>query len=268
MANISSALENERYIFNIKTVQSGAIRILIEALKEILTDGNITITPEGIKLIAMDPTHSVLIHLKLQSENFEYFQVSKKITIGINMLNLFKLIKTMTNSETLTLFVEKNNENQLGIIIHNSEKNSQTTYKLNLLDIQEDEVDIPPAEFETELTLPSGDFQKIIRDMINIGENIEVTSIGNQLKLICNGDFAHQETVLGETNNGLKFSTSQSPELPIQGIFSLKYLLLFTKCTNLCNQIHLYIKNDYPLIIQYAVASLGSIKLCLAPNTN
>ena len=104
--------------------------------------------------------------------------------------------------------------------------------------------------------------------MINIGENIEVTSIGNQLKLICNGDFAHQETVLGETNNGLKFSTSQSPELPIQGIFSLKYLLLFTKCTNLCNQIHLYIKNDYPLIIQYAVASLGSIKLCLAPNTN
>ena len=109
MANISSAIENERYIFNIKTVQSGAIRILIEALKEILTDGNITITPEGIKLIAMDPTHSVLIHLKLQSENFEYFHVSKKITIGINMLNLFKLIKTMTNSETLTLFVEKNN---------------------------------------------------------------------------------------------------------------------------------------------------------------
>ena len=37
--------------------------------------------------------------------------------------NLFKLIKTMTNSETLTLFVEKNNENQLGIIIQNSEKN-------------------------------------------------------------------------------------------------------------------------------------------------
>jgi len=267
MANISSAIENERYIFNIKTVQSGAIRILIEALKEILTDGNITITPEGIKLIAMDPTHSVLIHLKLQSENFEYFQVSKKITIGINMLNLFKLIKTMTNSETLTLFVEKNNENQLGIIIHNSEKNSQTTYKLNLLDIQEDDIDIPPAEFETELTLPSGDFQKIIRDMINIGENIEIKSIGSQLILNCSGDFASQETILGETNNGLKYKQAADESLPIQGLFSLKYLILFTKCTNLCNQINIYIKNDYPLIIKYLVASLGTIKLCLAPNT-
>ena len=27
-------------------------------------------------------------------------------------------------------------------------------------------------------------------------------------------------------------------------------------------------KNDYPLIIQYTIASLGIIKLCLAPNTN
>ena len=248
---------DDKYIFNIKTVQSGAIRILIEALKEILTDGNITIDNNGIKLIAMDSTHSVLIHLKLEAQNFEYFKCNKPITIGINMLNLFKLIKTMTNSETLTLFIEKNNENQLGIIIHNSEKNSQTTYKLNLLDIQMDEINIPPAEFETELTLPSYDFQKIIRDMINIGEDIEITSIGNQLKLVCNGEFAHQETVLGETNNGLKFSTTQSPELPIQGVFSLKYLLLFTKCTNLCNQIQFYIKNDYPLVIKYAVASLG-----------
>ena len=269
MVNNSDNSENcdDKYIFNIKTVQSGAFRILIEALKEILTDGNISIDSNGIKLMAMDSTHTVLIHLKLDATNFEFFNCNEKITIGVNMLNLFKLIKTMTNSETLTLFIEKNNENQLGIIIHNSEKNSQTTYKLNLLDIQDDDISIPPAEFETELTLPSGDFQKIIRDMINIGENMEITSIGNQLKLVCNGEFAHQETILGETNNGLKFSTTQSPELPIQGIFSLKYLLLFTKCTNLCNQIHLYIKNDYPLIIQYAVASLGTIKLCLAPNT-
>ena len=74
-----------------------------------------------------------------------------------------------------------------------------------------------------------------------------------------------QETTLGETQNGLQFSQSSAPETPIQGILK-KYLLLFTKCTNMCNQIHMYIKNDYPLVIKYAVANLGDIKLCLAPN--
>ena len=39
----------------------------------------------------------------------------------------------------------------------------------------------------------------------------------------------------------------------VQGSFSLKYLILFTKCTNLCNLINIFLKNDYPLIIQYNV---------------
>jgi proliferating cell nuclear antigen len=51
----------------------------------------------------------------------------------------------------------------------------------------------------------------------------------------------------------------------IQGMFSLKYLVLFTKCTNLSSSIELYLKNDYPLIIRYQVANLGEVKLCLAP---
>ena len=44
-----------------------------------------------------------------------------------------------------------------------------------------------------------------------------------------------------------------------------KHLVSYCKCTNLCNSIELFLKNDYPLIIKYAVASLGEIKLCLAP---
>jgi proliferating cell nuclear antigen len=259
--------DNDKYILNIKTVQSGPFRILVEALKEILTDGNFIFDETGIKLIAMDSTHTVLIHMKLNSDKFESFYCPKKIVAGVNMGNFFKLIKTMGNSDSLELFIEKKNENIIGIKIFNPEKNLQTIYKLNLLDIIDENINIPPAEFETELTFPSNDFQKIIRDMINIGENIEIRSINEQLILKCSGDFAEQETILRETNNGLKITQNTNNNTLIQGIFSLKYLILFTKCTNLCNQIHLYIKNDYPLVINYSVASLGNIKLCLAPNT-
>ena len=103
--------------------------------------------------------------------------------------------------------------------------------------------------------------------MINIGSDVEIKSIGSTLTLNCNGDFASQNTILNETQDGLNYKQIQNPEFPVQGIYSLKYLMLFTKCTNLCPQIQLYIKNDYPLIIQYTIASLGTIKLCLAPKT-
>jgi proliferating cell nuclear antigen len=258
-------MDDDKYLFMIRTVQSGAFRVLVEALKEILTDTNLVIDKTGIKLIATDNSQIVLIHMKLLSENFEYFYCDKKYNIGINMMNLFKLIKTMNNNDTLSLFIEKNDENRLGIKINNSDKNVQTLFKMNLLDISDDEINIPPAKFETELTLPSSDFQKLVRDMTNIGEKIEIKSVGNSLILTCEGDFACQETLLCETQNGLNFSKITGPEKPIQGIFSLKYLSLFTKCTNLCNIIHVYIKNDYPLIIRYDVANLGNIKLCLSP---
>jgi proliferating cell nuclear antigen len=259
---------DEQYALHIQTVQSSAIRILVEALKEILTDCNFIFDKDGLKLIAMDSTHTVLIHMKLESNKFEHFYCEKQIQVGLNMLNLHKLIKTMNNSDTLTLYLKKNDMNKMGIIINNNDKKTQTTYELNLLDIPKDDISIPPAEFDTELVLPSSDFQKFIRDMINIGEDVEIKSVDETLIFKCKGDFASQETILGETDAGLQFSQSTVSDNPVQGIFSLKYLMLFTRCTNLCNHILLYIKNDYPLIIQYSVASLGYIKLCLAPNTS
>ena len=81
----------------------------------------------------------------------------------------------------------------------------------------------------------------------------------------CLGDFASQETIIGEMGGGLSFIKNQNRDEIVQGVFALKHLVLFSKCTNLCNSIELYLKNDYPLIIKYTVASLGEIKLCLAP---
>ena len=258
-------MSSDNYILEVKTVQSSAFRILIEALKEILTDANLEFDESGIKIMAMDSSHTVLVHLKLNSEQFEEFHCKNKLILGINMINLFKLIKTMSNNDTLTLYIEEDNQSVLGIKIENSEKNTITRYKLNLMDLHEDNIQIPPTVFESVITLPSSDFQKICRDMHNLADDIEIKSVGSQLIFNCKGEFASQETCIGEANSGMTFIQNQNPDEIVQGLFALKHLVLFSKCTNLCNSIELYLKNDYPLIIKYTVASLGSIKLCLAP---
>ena len=87
-------------IIEIKTVQSAAFRVLIEALKEILTDANFEFDETGIKVIAMDSSHTVLVHLKLNNDNFEHYMCKNKRVLGINMLNMFKLIKTISTIVT------------------------------------------------------------------------------------------------------------------------------------------------------------------------
>ena len=54
----------------------------------------------------------------------------------------------------------------------------------------------------------------------------------------------------------------------VQGYYSLKELILFTKCTNLCPSIELYLKNNFPIIVKYTVGDLGEIKLALTPKLN
>lgn len=264
--NIDNVLgEQSNYQLEVRTVQSPPFRCLIEALKEILTDANIEFDETGMKIIAMDASHTVLVHLKLDSKNFENYYCPEKLALGVGMLNFFKLIKTLGNNDTLSLFVGKEDPNKLGIKIENGEKNSITRYKLNLMDLPEETISVPPATFESVITMPSVDFQKLCRDMYNIADFLEISSVGNQLIFNCKGDIGTAEHIIGENNSGMAFIKNNNPDEIVQGVFALKHLVMFTKCTNLSNQVEIYLKNDYPLIISYGVASLGTIKLCLAP---
>ena len=124
---------------------------------------------------------------------------------------------------------------------------------------------VPNVKFSSIINIPSIDFQKIIRDLANISEKLEIKSVNNELIFICNGQYAKAEIRRTESNNSMQFIQKQNPDDIIQGEFSLKNLIYFIKCTNLCNQIEIYLNNNKPLIVKYNVASLGEIRLCLAP---
>ena len=112
--------------------------------------------------------------------------------------------------------------------------------------------------------MPSTDFQKIIRDLSCISDKLEIKSVGNELIFKCSGQFANAEIRRTESDGSMEFSQKQDSSKIIQGEFSLKNLGYFIKCTNLCNQIEMYLENDLPFVVKYDVADLGSIKLCLA----
>ena len=63
----------ENYNFYLQTSKTPPIKTTSEVLKEILTQGNLECSPEGIKLMAMDSSHTVLIHLKLEGKNLEEY---------------------------------------------------------------------------------------------------------------------------------------------------------------------------------------------------
>ena len=251
-------------LFEIRTVQSAAFRILIEALKEILTEANLEFDSTGIKVIDVDETHTVLTYLRLNADRFEYFYCPVKYVLGINMIYLFKLIKTLSNNDSLTLFLPANNPNKLGIRAENAEKGTTNTWMMKLFDTNVENIEFPTISFTSIIHIPSADFQKICRDFNALAEKLEITSSNSDLIFRCIGDFVEGETMIMSNNNGSIEVERNTSEI-VQGVFELKYLVLFTKCTNLCTSTQIHLKNDYPLVLRYMVANLGEVRLVLAP---
>ena len=257
-------------VLTIKTVQISPFRTLMTALKDILLETNITFQADGIRIINMDKSHTILAHLYLAAQNFEFYECKKeKIIIGVNMFHLFKLINSIDNDDTLTIYIE-NSDYVDGIVSHLALKFENglikqcKTQKLRLIEPEPEELNYPDVKFSSIINLPSADFQKIIRDLSCISDKLEIKSVGNELIFKCSGQFASAEIHRAESDGSMGFILKQDPSKVIQGEFSLKNLGYFIKCTNLCSQIEIYLENDLPLVVKYEVASLGSIMLCLS----
>lgn len=273
---------NSKYVLEMKTVQIAPVRTLMTALKDILLETNIIfnqeytdssgkVIPAGIRVINMDKSHTILAHLFLDALKFEHFYCKyPKIVIGVNMLHLFKLINTIDNDDTLTIYIEEKDYSDgiveyLGLKFENGDIKQSKIQKLKLIEPDEEELDMPSVKFSSIINLPSTDFQKIIRDLSNISERLEIKSVGNELVFSCTGPFASCKISRSESDGITEFVKKCDDTSVIQGEFSLKNLSYFIKCTNLCNNIEMYLENDLPLVVKYNVASLGEVKLCVAP---
>lgn len=253
------------YSLYIKSVSGGAVKTLFECLRDILHDVSLTFDENGLKLVTMDGARCALIYMKLEASKFQTFHCPTSQRVGINVANIYKLLRALGTHDTVVLSIKKNS-NDMAIQTFNADRNTKTQFNLKLLDVNSENITVPSVDFETVLTLPSTFFQRLCRDMFNLSDIMTIVSKGNDLILSCEGDFASQETVISEAEECLNLQISS--DACIEGRYSLKYLTLFCKASSLSNTVEIFLKKNYPIILKYCVASLGEIRFCLAPKIN
>jgi proliferating cell nuclear antigen len=265
-------MNEEKNVLTIMTVQIQPIRNMITAIKDILTDATIVFTKQGMKIINFDKTHTIVLNVSLDARKFErYVCLPEKIMVCANTFQLFKVISTMSNDDTLSMYIEKADYNEgvvshLGLQYDNGSIKQCYSQKLRLLDPDPEELIVPNVTYSTVINLPTADFQKFIRDLNGISDRIEIKYSNNVLMFSAEGMFASSRIYRSESDGFMELvQKPQDASVVIQGEFSLKSLSHFIKCTPLCTHLELYLGNDLPLIVKYDVASLGEIKLCLAP---
>ena len=168
---------------------------------------------------------------------------------GVALL-LFEVILTMSNDDTLPMYIENNDYqdgvvSELGLQYDFGDMRQYYSQKLRLIEPDAEELEIPLLVYDTIINLPSSDFQNSIRDFSSISDRIEIKSVGSDLVFSCQVSFAICKIFRSEMDTFMNFTQRPNdPSSVIQGVFSLKSLSQFMNCTPLCSTVEMYLSND------------------------
>ncbi|CEM22517.1 unnamed protein product [Vitrella brassicaformis CCMP3155] len=87
--------------------QGVILKKIFDAVKELCTDVNFTLSSTGIRLQAMDSSHVSLVVLEMNamdsSSCFKRYRCDKEYVLGFNMANVTKILRLMGSEDRLTL---------------------------------------------------------------------------------------------------------------------------------------------------------------------
>ena len=104
----------------------------------------------GVVLKEVNKTGKILVYMRLDADKFDIYKYNyhkKKLTLGIDIGNLLKCLKCMSHFDTMSWLVDDDDINKLIVVLESVERKEKKTFKLNLMDIEEETYDIKPIQF-------------------------------------------------------------------------------------------------------------------------
>lgn len=280
-------LDTSNYIFCASTARTNNIKKLFEVLKEKMLEVIIYINQDKMAAFHKnDSKTNEALSLCLEAKNFDQYILNEDFVLYFEPVPFFKIIKTINNDDTLSLYVLKKEPNYLYIkAMSNVVEDQYEIVKFKLLEFDGEPPEmgkigaITPVQ---SIEFPSKKLNNICKDFNNMdaiyiditmySENGSETDSETEdskafIKFGCFSTFLDKKEIyIGEfTENGSLPKNCDTNKIT-KGTFKLGSIKSFVKGINANNtqQTDLVLHMDYNiLIISYDISTLGKIQLVL-----
>lgn len=248
------------------------LKTLVDALKDLVAEGNWHADTDALTLRAMDASHVALCDVRLDAAGFDSYACTEPVTLGVNLVSMGKLMKCKRAGDGVTLEAAANGETlDLSFgpppdaeTAAATTTASRATYALKLMDIDTEALGPPPDAHAITATLASAEFQRVCKDLASLGDQCALTLDKTGARFVVSGDVADADVRLGTADVRLAFAQDDNT-LTATGGFAVKYLLLFTKATGLASEVTLSLSTGEPVRVSYVVEGVGRVWYYLAP---
>ena len=166
---------NEDYIFYCKTSQAYQIKILSDILSNIIKVACFQLYSGGINLRMMDCNQKILIDLKLEKDNFNFFFynssfIEKEIlNVGLTLSHMQRQIKSIKKRDSIEIYILKNKPDEISfkLLPKDLTLSRITISSLKIQKIHHINVELPPP-YPHSILVNTSEFTKLIKEMSNV----------------------------------------------------------------------------------------------------
>lgn len=251
-------------------------RILFESISPLLQEGVLTFTKTAMSIRSTNTIVAAEIIFDgreqcVTSVEDYVFQPEdgKPISIGISFEEFQSCLSSVGPSDIVSLRILKKglyaSRPWMALTVSHPSNIYHYQFRIDLLCLENLSRSIPKISFSKVVSIPSSLFLKILRCSSKKGESVQIfTEAEDGEYFVAFRPFAEKKPA------GLfrvKFTTEEksSAVCPKIELYSLKYLLLISKCANLSSSISIYLKRDSVLGISIRVGTIGQCFFALAP---
>lgn len=191
---------------------ASTLKKLLDAIKELVTDANFECTEEGLKLQAMDNSHVALVSVNLESKGFQHFRCDRPMPLGVNLASFTKVLKCAKDDDQVTLKAA-DAADVLEMRFESPREARVSEYQMKLMDIDMDELGIPETDYDARVTMSSVEFQRIVRDLMNLGESVRIEVTKDGVRFAADGEAANGSVLLKQTDAAQRNFAAQKKKL-------------------------------------------------------
>jgi proliferating cell nuclear antigen len=244
-------------MFEASLESAGNLIKIIDALATIIDIATFKVSPDGLSLKAMDPSHVAMVNLEMPSSAFAKFKCDKTLPIRINLTDLNRFMKRGSAGDALELSLDQK-MNKLKLKFKSGK--STRTFSLNLLtEEEEEETPTPSLDFNAKLSLNTADLQRAIKDAQIVGDFITFSLSEEVLTLEASGDSGNVTVEVEDFIERPSVKEKQS------SMYSLEYLADIVKASSVSGTVNIEFSSEMPIKFEFPLGDEGKITYLLAP---
>lgn len=236
---------------------------VLDTISILVDDVNLQCNEKGIYIQELDRSKISLVKLILKSSFFESYECNSNVNIGVNIPTILQIMKQL-DDKSFTLKTNKK-LTKLKFQINNS------GYSLNfttfLKKVNENRLFIPKIMTSATIKMNTKSFTQLINDLNQKGDNVNITVCTNHIFLSTNKSPNTAINLDCQYHNDVNIQVNEKMSFDIS--FSLRFLKIFSKASNLTKNVKIEITKDFPISIIFDFPKkIGLIEYHLAPLVN